>query len=242
MILTRLPAPTKMAPSDLSPTPMHQHQHHQRQQLHQDQVVSEYAGITAAPATPTSTPAPTPLPPSFIPPPQQDKYQDGASTSPSSSASSPRKPLAPSNTDTEFDYELDHEVLDLEDGYLPGINSDTKADQDWSCEENGNGWWGVKDIMTMTVRARRKGSLDSSRNGSVYRDEGKALLLDGRYTGTRWMKRRRGWVNYCVFGGISGLSILFVFLFLLFRSSYSCLLFDFSSANIQLTMSLAQSF
>ncbi|KAG4411845.1 hypothetical protein IFR04_015008, partial [Cadophora malorum] len=181
-----------MAPSDLSPTPMHQHQHHQRQQLHQDQVVSEYAGTTAAPATPTSTPAPTPLPPPSIPPPQQDKYQDGASTSPSSSASSPRKPLAPSNTDTEFDNELDHESLDLEDGYLPGIDSDTKDGRDWSCEGNGNGWWGVKDIMTMTVRARRKGSLDSSRNGSVYRDEGKALLLDGRYSGTRWMKRRRG--------------------------------------------------
>ncbi|KAH7377471.1 PLC-like phosphodiesterase [Cadophora sp. MPI-SDFR-AT-0126] len=64
----------------------------------------------------------------------------------------------------------------------------------------------------MTVRARRKGSLDSTGSGSVYRDEGKALLLDGRYTGTRWMKRRRGWANYCVFGGISGLSVVAILL------------------------------
>ncbi|KAH7305728.1 hypothetical protein BKA65DRAFT_415569 [Rhexocercosporidium sp. MPI-PUGE-AT-0058] len=55
----------------------------------------------------------------------------------------------------------------------------------------------------MTVRERRKGSVDSS----VYRDEGK-VLLDSRYI----RRKQRSWSNYCIFGGISGLSILAILL------------------------------
>ncbi|KAG4432312.1 hypothetical protein IFR05_012219 [Cadophora sp. M221] len=118
----------------------------------------------------------------------EDKYSDGASLSSSSSSSSPpRKPLTSFDTNDD----LDEEFLDLEDGYIPAA----KGDRYWT----GKGWWGAKDIMT--VRSRRKASVDSS----IYRDEGKTLL-DTRYT----RRRRRSWFNYCIFGGISGLSILFV--------------------------------
>ncbi|KAH6723666.1 hypothetical protein BKA61DRAFT_502163 [Leptodontidium sp. MPI-SDFR-AT-0119] len=118
----------------------------------------------------------------------EGKYSDAASLS-SSSSSSPRKPL----TSFETNDDLDEEFLDLEDGYIPS----TKGDRYWT----GKAWWGAKDIMT--VRSRRKGSVDSS----VYRDEGKTLL-DARYT----RRRRRSWFNYCIFGGISGLSILAILL------------------------------
>ncbi|KAK0123747.1 Altered inheritance of mitochondria protein 6 [Cadophora gregata] len=200
-----------MAPADFVPTLINQrqHHHHQRQQLlHHDEVVSEHAERP----TPSSTPTPAPTPTLVLSPSRQDRYHDGASTS---SASSPRKSHASLDTEPEYETDPDNELLDLENGYLPGINTDTNGGRDWSGDKDrsGRGWWGFKDIMTMTVRERRKESLDSTRSGSSYRDEGKALLIGGSYScsSTRW-RRRRGWLNYFVFGGISGLSIIAILL------------------------------
>lgn len=59
-------------------------------------------------------------------------------------------------------------------------------------------WW----TLGMPLRARRTGRRG---NGQVKEDE-----LDSLYS--RRKAKRRSWFNYCIFGGISGLSILYVFL------------------------------
>jgi hypothetical protein len=58
-------------------------------------------------------------------------------------------------------------------------------------------WWAL-----MTVRARRKRGADESKEGA---DEG---LLADIYTRRRISRRTRTWYNYCLFGGISGLTIM----------------------------------
>ena len=58
-------------------------------------------------------------------------------------------------------------------------------------------WW-----QTMVMRARRKITVDDLKNGL---DE--ALLQDSFATSRR-SRRKRTWYNYCIFGGISGLTIL----------------------------------
>lgn len=65
-------------------------------------------------------------------------------------------------------------------------------------------WWWLKDIMT--VRARRKASLEVG-----YKDLDDAARLLADVQAVRQTRRKRNWYNYCIFGGISGLSILFVF-------------------------------
>ena len=54
----------------------------------------------------------------------------------------------------------------------------------------------------MVARARRKISLDDLKNGLD-----QALLQDSLSTARR-NRRKRTWYNYCIFGGISGLTIL----------------------------------
>ncbi|KAL2075073.1 hypothetical protein VTL71DRAFT_15 [Oculimacula yallundae] len=112
----------------------------------------------------------------------QNVYSDNISSA-SSATLSPPKPA----TSLETDDDLDKELFDLEDGYC--ISG--KRERDWT----GKGWWGVKDIMT--VRARRKGSVDSSE----FRDEGKTLL-DGKTRG-----KRRTRFSYCIFGSIGVMAI-----------------------------------
>jgi hypothetical protein len=75
-------------------------------------------------------------------------------------------------------------------------------------QHRGNWWSATKDIMT--IRSRRKISLES--DASDYKDdflsEGEGLVSDN-YTmrRTRTRRKRNCW-NYCIFGGISGLTIL----------------------------------
>lgn len=64
-------------------------------------------------------------------------------------------------------------------------------------------WW----TLGMPLRARRTG-----RRVEVKEDEGE---VDSLYS--RRKAKRRSWFNYCIFGGISGLSILFVFSLLPFQ-------------------------
>ena len=59
-------------------------------------------------------------------------------------------------------------------------------------------WW-----ERMVIRARRKHSLDGLREVT----EG---LLAGSNSRRR-VERKRTWYNYCIFGGISGLTVLYVF-------------------------------
>ena len=54
----------------------------------------------------------------------------------------------------------------------------------------------------MVVRARRKISIDDLKNGLD-----QALLQDS-FSAARRARRKRSWYNYCIFGGISGLTIL----------------------------------
>jgi hypothetical protein len=58
-------------------------------------------------------------------------------------------------------------------------------------------WW------NMVVRARRRNEADESKEGVT---EG---LLADIYTKRRSSRRVRNWYNYCVFGGISGLSVMY---------------------------------
>jgi hypothetical protein len=61
-------------------------------------------------------------------------------------------------------------------------------------------WWNI-----MGVRLRKQ-SLEEE---EAYKAELSEALLAGTYRNTRTRRKRR-WYNYCIFGGISGLSILFV--------------------------------
>lgn len=109
-----------------------------------------------------------------------DYADDGCS----SVAESVRKPL------TTFD--IQEEASDLEDGldYLS-----RRASR--STRSRGRNWW-----QKMVARARRKISLDDLKNGLD-----QALLQDSLSTARR-NRRKRTWYNYCIFGGISGLTIL----------------------------------
>ncbi len=125
-----------------------------------------------------------------------DKYDDASST-----FSSPtRKPLNFFDDDRD-----DLQAYDLEDGFT---HANGKTREGYWISSKGSSWWGIKDIIT--VRTKKKGSLESVSVG--YKDESGDLPFlpsVGTYPGR---KRRRGWSNYCIFGGISGLTILFVYL------------------------------
>ncbi|XMA20486.1 hypothetical protein WAI453_013277 [Rhynchosporium graminicola] len=123
----------------------------------------------------------------------EDVYNDNDDIS--SSLSPPRNPI----TSVETDDELNDDFLDLENGY-----SITKGDRDWTREN----WWGVKDIMTIRSRERRKGSPDSIR--SAHEDEGRQLLEGKHIPPSR--RRTWTWLNYCIFRGISGLAITAILL------------------------------
>lgn len=58
-------------------------------------------------------------------------------------------------------------------------------------------WW-----QNMVVRARRKISMEDLKNGL---DQ---ALLQGEMGMSRSKRRKRTWYNYCIFGGIGGLTIL----------------------------------
>jgi hypothetical protein len=96
-----------------------------------------------------------------------------------SSAESVGKPL--STFDTQDD-------SDLEDGPSRSFSSR---------RSRSSSWW-----HTMVLRARRKISLDDLKNGLD-----QALLQDS-FSASRRARRKRTWYNYCIFGGISGLTIL----------------------------------
>jgi hypothetical protein len=82
-----------------------------------------------------------------------------------------------------FDTEV--EDYDLEDGF------DNRG------RRTRRSWW-----QTILMRARRKISLDDLKNGLD-----QALLQDSLSLNRR-QRRKRTWYNYCIFGGISGLTIL----------------------------------
>lgn len=70
-----------------------------------------------------------------------------------------------------------------------------------------NSWWSaIKNIVM--IRSRGKTSLESDRG--MYKDvsEGERLIKDA--SPTTATKAKRTWWNYFVFGGISGMTILFV--------------------------------
>jgi len=122
-----------------------------------------------------------------------NKSHDGAS--PTSSWSSTRQALTSLERSSDG---LDDEELDLEDGFAGQVASERDRDM-------RTGWCGIKDIMT--VRSRRRGSPDS--RVEAYKDH---VGLNGSLLTRIWSKgrRRRTWYNYCLFGGISGLTILLV--------------------------------
>jgi hypothetical protein len=101
------------------------------------------------------------------------------------SESSPhvRKPL------NSFDISDTFPEEDLEDGFARRRRKRAKN------------WWNI-----MGVRLRKQ-SLEEEEE--AYRAELSEALLAGTYRNTR-TRRKREWYNYCIFGGISGLSILSV--------------------------------
>ncbi|CZR67660.1 uncharacterized protein PAC_17559 [Phialocephala subalpina] len=112
-------------------------------------------------------------------------YDDDVySSSSHESHASLRKPLS----------SFDDEDLDLEDGF--------------ERPHKAKSWWSWKDIMT--VRGRRKASLGVE----GYRDLNShaTRLLEDVYAARR--RRKRNWYNYCIFSGISGLTILALLLVL----------------------------
>lgn len=94
---------------------------------------------------------------------------------------------------TSFDRE--EQDLDLEDGLV--------GKRTWS-----NSFW---DKMTIRSRSVFKGSLDKGRSDGLIRE-----------TFSRPTRRKTSWYNCCIFGGISGLSIL-----------YDLRSLDYSSANLK---------
>jgi hypothetical protein len=102
----------------------------------------------------------------------------------SESSSPVRKPL------NSFDISDTFHDDDLEDGFA-------RRKRRKRAKKN---WW---NIMGMRLR---KQSLDEE---EAYKAELSEALLAGTYRNTR-TRRKRGLYNYCIFGGISGLSILFV--------------------------------
>jgi hypothetical protein len=64
-------------------------------------------------------------------------------------------------------------------------------------------WW-----SSMVIRARRKNEMDDNKDGQsegLLAPEG---LLAESYLRRITISRRRTWYNYCIFGGISGLSVM----------------------------------
>jgi hypothetical protein len=114
-------------------------------------------------------------------------YADDAMSDDSEEAGSLRKPLNSFDTQEEDDDFL-------EDGL--DIRS-RRSSQSRGSRRRRTSWW-----QTMVMRARRKISMDDLKNGL---DE--ALLQDSFATSRR-SRRKRTWYNYCIFGGISGLTIL----------------------------------
>lgn len=112
-------------------------------------------------------------------------YDDDAFSSSHESNASVRKPLSSFCTDDEED---------LEDGFVKK-----------SAKVRGF-WWRLKN--TMTVRERRKASLGAEGYKDL-NDDVSRLLAD--VYAAKQTRRTRNWYNYCIFGGISGLSILLVF-------------------------------
>jgi hypothetical protein len=104
------------------------------------------------------------------------------------SESSPhvRKPL------NSFDISDTFQEEDLEDGFA-------RRRRRKRAKKN---WWNI-----MGVRLRKQ----SPEEEQLYKDELNEALLAGTYRNPQ-TRRKRGWYNYCIFGGISGLSILFVLL------------------------------
>lgn len=124
-----------------------------------------------------------PQPTSASPEPSLTKdYDDDVYSSSSHESDALRKPLS----------SFDDEDLDLEDGFAERTHK-VKS------------WWNWKDRMT--VRERRKASLE----GEGYKDlnEDTTRLLADVYA-ARLIRRKRNWYNYCIFGGISGLTISLV--------------------------------
>jgi hypothetical protein len=114
----------------------------------------------------------------------RDYDDDTFSSSSQESNASLRKPLSSFCTDDDED---------LEDGI---VTRPAKV---------RSSWWSFKNIMT--VRERRKASLEAE--GYKGLDDAPRLLADVH--AVRQTRRKRNWYNYCIFGGISGLSILLVF-------------------------------
>lgn len=112
----------------------------------------------------------------------QDYDDDIYSSSSHGSHASLRKPLS----------SFDDEDLDLEDGF---------AERPHKVKS----WWNWKHIMTLRERGKASlklgGYKDLNRNAT--------RLLADVYAARR-TRRQRNWYNYCVFGGISGLTILLV--------------------------------
>jgi thioesterase domain-containing protein len=115
-----------------------------------------------------------------------DRYADDAMSDYSESTGSVRKPL---NT---FDIQEEDDEF-LEDGFDIRCRRSSQSRR----SRRRTSWW-----QNMIVRARRKISMDDLKNGL---DE--ALLQDS-FAMTRRSRRKRTWYNYCIFGGISGLTIL----------------------------------
>lgn len=63
-------------------------------------------------------------------------------------------------------------------------------------------WW-----SSMVVRARRKNDMEESKEGSAEGLLASEGLLPELYA-RRISRRRRSFYNYCIFGGISGLSVM----------------------------------
>ena len=97
-----------------------------------------------------------------------------------------RKPLATFDTSDSI-------LQDVENGFV-------KKERRRSRRKN---WWD-----SMAMRARRKLSTDSNMN---LRDDADGPLL-GDLATRKKVRRKRTWYNYCIFGGISGLTILCVLL------------------------------
>lgn len=89
------------------------------------------------------------------------------------------------------------DTLEEDDGFLEdGLSIPRRRRRSSRGSRRRTSWW-----RNMVVRARRKISMDDLKNGL---DE--ALLQDS--FASRRTRRKRTWYNYCIFGGISGLTIL----------------------------------
>ncbi len=82
-----------------------------------------------------------------------------------------------------------------------------------SLNRNRNWWTRIRGIMMVRSKRNMARSTDGNEEGGAYKDgfandEAHGLLSD--IDATRRVRRKRNYWNCCVFGGISGLTILFV--------------------------------